>query len=119
MPKKVFVGEVISDRMDKTVTVAVTRMVKHPRYKKYIKRTTKLKAHDEDNACRVGDIVKVIESRPLSKTKRWIVIERIGSRLPGGVDIKDEVPLEGGTPEGQTVQEQEGVKGDDPDSDNA
>ncbi|NOY64683.1 MAG: 30S ribosomal protein S17 [Nitrospirae bacterium] len=75
MPKKVFVGTVISDKMDKTVTVAVTRLQKHPLYKKYIKRTTKLKAHDEGNVCRVGDTVKIIESRPLSKTKRWVVLE--------------------------------------------
>ncbi len=75
MPKKVFVGKVISDKMDKTVTVAVTRLYKHPLYKKYIKRTTKLKAHDENNACKIGDTVKVIESRPLSKTKRWVVLE--------------------------------------------
>ena len=75
MPKKVFVGTVISDKMDKTVTVAVTRLQKHPLYKKYIKRTTKLKAHDEGNVCKVGDTVKIIESRPLSKTKRWVVLE--------------------------------------------
>jgi small subunit ribosomal protein S17 len=75
MPKKVFVGTVVSDKMDKTVTVAVTRLQKHPLYKKYIKRTTKLKAHDEGNVCRVGDTVKIIESRPLSKTKRWVVLE--------------------------------------------
>lgn len=75
MPKKVFVGTVISDKMDKTVTVAVTRLQKHPLYKKYIKRTTNLKAHDEGNICRVGDTVRIIESRPLSKTKRWVVLE--------------------------------------------
>ncbi|HHN64136.1 MAG TPA: 30S ribosomal protein S17 [Nitrospirae bacterium] len=75
MPKKVFVGKVVSDKMDKTVTVAVTRLQKHPLYKKYIKRITKFKAHDEGNVCRVGDTVKIIESRPLSKTKRWVVIE--------------------------------------------
>ncbi len=75
MPRKVFVGTVISDKMDKTVTVAVTRLQKHPLYKKYIKRTTKLKAHDEGNVCRVGDTVRIIESRPLSKTKRWVVLE--------------------------------------------
>lgn len=75
MPKKVFVGKVVSDKMDKTVTVAVTRLYKHPLYKKYIKRTTKFKAHDEENKCRIGDTVKIIESRPLSKTKRWVVLE--------------------------------------------
>ncbi len=75
MPRKVFVGKVVSDKMDKTVTVAVTRLYKHPLYKKYIKRTTKFKAHDEENKCRMGDTVKIIESRPLSKTKRWVVLE--------------------------------------------
>ncbi len=75
MPRKVFVGKVVSDKMDKTVTVAVTRLYKHPLYKKYIKRTTKFKAHDEENRCRMGDTVKIIESRPLSKTKRWVVLE--------------------------------------------
>ncbi|NOX20956.1 MAG: 30S ribosomal protein S17 [Nitrospirae bacterium] len=75
MPRKVFVGKVVSDKMDKTVTVAVTRLYKHPLYKKYIKRTTKFKAHDEENKCRIGDTVKIIESRPLSKTKRWVVLE--------------------------------------------
>jgi small subunit ribosomal protein S17 len=75
MPRKVFVGKVVSDKMDKTVTVAVTRLYKHPLYKKYIKRTTRFKAHDEENKCRLGDTVKIIESRPLSKTKRWVVLE--------------------------------------------
>ena len=75
MPRKVFVGKVVSDKMDRTVTVAVTRLYKHPLYKKYIKRTTKFKAHDEENKCRMGDTVKIIESRPLSKTKRWVVLE--------------------------------------------
>ncbi len=75
MPKKVFIGKVIGDRMDKTVTVAVTRQQKHPLYKKYVKRVTKFKAHDEDNRCRPGDTVKIIESRPVSKTKRWVVLD--------------------------------------------
>jgi len=75
MPKKIFVGKVISDRMDKTVTVAVTRPYKHPLYKKYIKRVSKFKAHDEENRCKAGDMVKIIESRPLSKTKRWVVLD--------------------------------------------
>jgi len=75
MPRKVYTGEVISDRMDKTVVVAVTRLTQHPVYKKTIKRITKLKAHDEKNECRIGDVVKVVESRPLSKGKRWMVVE--------------------------------------------
>ncbi len=75
MPRKVFTGKVVSDRMDKTVTVAVTRLYKHPLYKKHIKRVARFKAHDEENRCRMGDMVKIIESRPLSKTKRWTVLE--------------------------------------------
>ncbi len=75
MPRKVFVGKVISDKMDKTVTVAVTRQYKHPLYKKIIKRVSRFKAHDEDNRCRSGDTVKILESRPLSKTKRWVVVD--------------------------------------------
>ena len=75
MPKKVYTGKVISNKMDKTVVVAVTRLTQHPVYKKTIKRTTKFKAHDEENRCRVGDIVSIIESRPLSKDKRWKVLD--------------------------------------------
>ncbi len=61
--------------MDKTVVVAVTRLFQHPVYKKTVKRVTKFKAHDEKNKCHIGDIVKIIETRPLSKDKRWLVIE--------------------------------------------
>lgn len=75
MPKKVYAGKVISDKMDKTVVVAVTRTVKHPLYGKTIKKVTKFKAHDEQNACKAGDMVQIIESRPLSKDKRWQVIK--------------------------------------------
>lgn len=75
MPRKIYTGEVISDKMDKTVVVAVERLTQHPVYKKTIRGITKFKAHDEDNKCRVGDRVKIIESRPLSKEKRWRVIE--------------------------------------------
>lgn len=75
--RKTRVGVVVSDKMDKTVVVAVERLVRHPFYKKYIKRTKKLKAHDEKNECRIGDKVKIMETRPLSKTKRWRVFEII------------------------------------------
>ncbi len=67
------VGKVVSDKMDKTVVVAIVDNVKHPLYKKIIKRTVKLKAHDENNECRIGDRVEVMETRPLSKDKRWRV----------------------------------------------
>jgi small subunit ribosomal protein S17 len=73
--KKIYTGKVISNSMDKTVVVAVTRLFQHPTYKKTVKRVTKFKAHDEKNKCQIGDSVKVIETRPLSKEKRWIVIE--------------------------------------------
>ena len=73
--RKVRVGKVISDKMDKTVVVAIEDRVAHPLYKKIVGRTYKLKAHDEENTCGVGDIVKVMETRPLSKDKRWRVVE--------------------------------------------
>ena len=69
------VGKVVSDKMDKTVVVAVETSVKHKVYNKIVKRTYKLKAHDEANECKVGDTVKVMETRPLSKDKRWRVVE--------------------------------------------
>jgi small subunit ribosomal protein S17 len=72
--RKTRVGQVISDKMDKTVVVAVERLVRHNLYGRIIKLTTKLKAHDETNECRVGDKVKVMETRPLSKDKRWRVV---------------------------------------------
>lgn len=75
MSKKIYTGKVISNKMDKTVVVAVTRLFQHPVYKKTVKRVTKFKAHDEQNKCQVGDIVKIIEVRPLSKEKRWAVID--------------------------------------------
>ena len=75
MPKKVYTGKVISDRMDKTITVAVTRLFQHRRYKKTLKRITKFKAHDGQNSCNIGDTVRIVESKPLSKTKRWVVLD--------------------------------------------
>ena len=71
--RKTVVGKVVSDKMDKTVVVAIADNVQHPLYKKIIKRTVKLKAHDEQNACRIGDRVEVMETRPMSKDKRWRV----------------------------------------------
>ena len=73
--RKVMIGTVTSDKMDKTVVVSVATNVKHPKYGKIVKRTYKLKAHDEENVCQVGDKVKVMETRPLSKDKRWRVVE--------------------------------------------
>lgn len=71
--RKVRIGTVVSDKMDKTVVVAIETFVTHPLYKKQIRKTTKLKAHDEENACGIGDVVRIMETRPLSKDKRWRV----------------------------------------------
>ena len=75
--RKTRVGQVVSDKMDKTIVVAVEDSVQHPLYHKIIKRTYKLKAHDENNECGIGDTVKVMECRPLSKDKRWRLVEII------------------------------------------
>ena len=75
--RKTRVGQVVSDKMDKTIVVAIEDSVQHKLYKKIVKRTYKLKAHDENNECGVGDIVKVMETRPLSKDKRWRLVEII------------------------------------------
>ncbi len=73
--RKVRIGKVVSDKMDKTIVVALVDNVKHPLYGKILKRTYKLKAHDENNECKIGDRVKVMETRPLSKDKRWRLVE--------------------------------------------
>lgn len=75
--RKTNVGKVVSNKMDKTIVVAIEDSVKHPLYKKIIKRTVKLKAHDENNECNIGDRVRVMETRPLSKDKRWRVAQII------------------------------------------
>ena len=75
--RKTRIGQVVSDKMDKTIVVAIEDSVQHPLYKKTMKRTYKLKAHDENNTCGIGDKVKVMETRPLSKDKRWRVVEII------------------------------------------
>ena len=73
--RKTRTGKVISNKMDKTIVVAIEDHVKHPLYKKIVKKTYKLKAHDENNECNIGDIVKVMETRPISKDKRWRLVE--------------------------------------------
>ena len=75
--RKSDVGKVVSNKMDKTIVVAIENSVKHPLYKKIIKRTIRLKAHDEENACNIGDKVRIMETRPLSKDKRWRLVEII------------------------------------------
>lgn len=137
--RKVFVGTVISDKMDKTVVVAVERRVRHPLYKKVVRKTTKCYAHDENNACRIGDIVEIMETRPLSKLKRWRVVRILRhAHAPIGVaregapeEVEGEVvssaavaPAEAGgeasagaqgitTKEGQSATEEAGQDGDD------
>ncbi len=75
--RKTRIGTVVSDKMDKTITVSIVRKVPHPIYKKYFKKTTKLMAHDEKGECRIGDKVKIMETRPLSAKKRWRLVEII------------------------------------------
>lgn len=75
--RKTRIGKVVSDKMDKTITVAIEDHVKHPLYGKIVKKTVKFKAHDEKNECNIGDIVKIMETRPLSKDKRWRLVQII------------------------------------------
>ena len=78
MPRRVLTGRVTSDKMDKTITVLVDRRVMHPLYKKFIRRSKKYAAHDEENVCKIGDTVRIIECPPISKRKTWTLIERNG-----------------------------------------
>lgn len=75
MPRRILTGTVVSDKCDKTVTVKVERRVMHPIYKKYIARHKKYAAHDEENVCKVGETVRICESKPISKNKRWVVVQ--------------------------------------------
>jgi small subunit ribosomal protein S17 len=79
--KRTLTGAVISSKMDKTIVVLIERTIKHPVYGKYIKRSTKVYAHDPENRCKEGDIVTVIESRPISKTKNWTLLEIVESKV--------------------------------------
>jgi len=72
-------GTVVSSKMDKSITVTIERKIPHPLYKKYVKRTTKIHAHDEDNQCKEGDVVTIQQCRPMSKTKTWKLVEIVGS----------------------------------------
>ena len=78
MPRRVLTGRVTSDKMDKTITVLVDRRVMHPLYKKFIRKSKKYAAHDEDNVCKTGDLVRIIECPPISKRKTWTLVERNG-----------------------------------------
>jgi small subunit ribosomal protein S17 len=95
--RKTKVGRVVSDKMDKTIVVSVERLSRHPVYKRVIRLTTKFKAHDEANEARLGDTVLIQESRPLSATKRWRLIEivaRAGESLPEGLTLEEDATLE-------------------------
>jgi small subunit ribosomal protein S17 len=89
MPKRVVIGTVVSDKADKTVTVRVDRRVKHPLYGKIIRRSKKYHAHDADNAFRIGEQVRIEECKPISKSKAWTVIERIGAAKAAVVEIDE------------------------------
>lgn len=99
MPKKRFVGVVVSDKMDKTVTVKVERKVKHETFGKYITKSKKFYAHDENNECKIGDVVEIEESKPFSKTKRWTVVRilehsKLTTETPDSEEI---IEIEGGS----------------------
>jgi small subunit ribosomal protein S17 len=94
--RKTLIGMVVSDKMDKTVKVVITRRVKHPLVEKYINKTTRILAHNEGNKARIGDVVKIKEVRPLSKRKKWLVVEvvkkaqeRIQTILDNGSEVHD------------------------------
>jgi small subunit ribosomal protein S17 len=84
MPRRVLQGTVVSDKADKTVTVLVERRVRHPIYKKYIRKSKKYAAHDENNVRKIGEKVEIIECRPISKSKRWLVVEAAGEAKAKG-----------------------------------
>jgi small subunit ribosomal protein S17 len=88
MPKRVLTGRVVSDKMDKTVTVLVERRVMHPLYKKFIRRSKMYAAHDDANLCKEGDLVSIEECRPISRRKSWLVVERNGGAVarPAGFE---------------------------------
>ncbi|HIE17635.1 MAG TPA: 30S ribosomal protein S17 [Dehalococcoidia bacterium] len=89
--RKVRIGRVISDKMDKTVVVSSESLRRHPLYKKVVRHTSKFKAHDETNACKIGDVVRIIETRPLSKDKRWRVVEIIRRKEAAEVEPTDAI----------------------------
>ncbi|MEK7659782.1 MAG: 30S ribosomal protein S17 [Patescibacteria group bacterium] len=87
--KQRLVGNVVSNKMDKTVVVEVTRLTQHPKYRKYIKRSKKYKAHDAENAYNIGDRVVIESIRPMSKDKKWMVVERVASATVEAIDEED------------------------------
>jgi small subunit ribosomal protein S17 len=95
--RKTQIGMVISDKMDKTVTVAIERTVKHPMFKKYIKRTSKIFAHDEKEQCKIGDFVEIKEVRPISKNKNWLVVKVIKQAKKGFEPVAAEEEIKDGS----------------------
>src|ERR1700722_506935 len=102
MPRKEITGEVVSNKMDKTVVVAVESRVPHRRYEKQRKVTRKFKAHDEGNKCQIGDIVRIRETRPLSREKRWVVFEISGHAI-ADIDITDPETVTAAKVKGESV----------------
>jgi len=103
MPKRVLSGRVTSDKMMQTITVEVERRIMHPIYKKFIRRSKKYAAHDEANTCKVGDLVRIEECRPISKRKTWLVIERNGEKLEVPEFLASTTPVpHTGTPAAET-----------------
>lgn len=92
MPRRILEGEVVSNKTDKTVTVSVERRFMHPVYKKYVKRTDKYTAHDAQNKCQVGERIQIIECRPISKTKRWTLVDGTEGNAAPAADAKAEKP---------------------------
>ncbi|MCP5379454.1 MAG: 30S ribosomal protein S17 [Novosphingobium sp.] len=95
MPKRILIGTVVSDKTDKTVTVLVERKVQHPLYGKIIRRSKKYHAHDEDNAFRTGERVRIEETKPISKTKTWKVLDRLGASKGVALDANLDVEAAG------------------------
>ena len=85
MINKTYTGKVVSNKMDKTVVVAITRLFQHPVYKKVVKKVSKFKAHDAGNTCDIGDTVIITETKPMSKDKRWLVLEKVGNQARSNV----------------------------------
>ncbi len=85
MINKTYTGKVVSNKMDKTVVVAITRLFQHPVYKKTVKKVSKFKAHDAENACEIGDTVIITETKPMSKDKRWLVLEKVSDSARSNV----------------------------------
>ena len=85
MINKTYTGKVVSNKMDKTVVVAITRLFQHPVYKKTVKKVSKFKAHDAENACDIGDTVIITETKPMSKDKRWLVLEKVSGPVRSNV----------------------------------